>query len=79
MQGMQALLGPLLSIGIKKKMGFIVFARIEKDIKQLTELAERGSITPVIDYVFSYEDTPDAIWSILRHHAQGKTVIAVSQ
>ncbi len=49
----------------------------KEDLARLHELAETGSITPVIDQVLPFEAAVDAVTSVGEGHNQGTTVIAM--
>ena len=49
----------------------------EEDLSILREMAEAGTITPVIDQVFPFEAAVDAVASVGAGHNQGTTVIAM--
>jgi NADPH:quinone reductase-like Zn-dependent oxidoreductase len=79
-QIMQAmLLGPLVSIIARKKMGFMGISHInQNDLVYLGELLEDGKIVPVIDKFYSLDDVPAAIRYVAEVHARGKVVIQIS-
>jgi NADPH:quinone reductase-like Zn-dependent oxidoreductase len=47
------------------------------DLGILKEWIESGKVTPVIDRVYSLEDTPEALGYVEKGHARGKVVIAI--
>ena len=49
----------------------------EEDLATLHDLAEAGTITPVIDQVFPFESAVEAVASVGEGHNQGTTVIAM--
>jgi len=74
----------LLSLGIKKKAKKLnakftfLFMRAEgKQLSQITKLIEAGVIKPVIDKVFSFEQTNDALSYVETGRSKGKVVIKV--
>ncbi len=76
----------LLSAGIKrkaKKRGInftFLFMRADgKQLKQITQLIESGSITPVVDKVFSFSQTNEALRYVETGRAKGKVVVDVSR
>lgn len=79
-QIMQAmLLGPLVSIIARKKMGFMGISHInQNDLVYLGELLEDGKIVPVIEKFYSLDDVPAAIRHVVEEHARGKVVIQIS-
>lgn len=74
----------LLSSSVKKKakntntMFKFLFMRAEgSQLKQITQLIESGAIEPVIDKVFSFEQTNDAMSYVESGRTKGKVVIKV--
>lgn len=71
------LLGPLLSLIGRKKMGFVGAKIIQTDLVLLKELLEAGKIVPVIDRCYAFSDVPEALRYLEEGHAQGKVVITI--
>jgi alcohol dehydrogenase len=46
-------------------------------LREITALVESGAITPVIDQVFPFGSTNDALAYLQKKHAKGKVVIKV--
>ncbi|MBL7810561.1 MAG: NADP-dependent oxidoreductase [Saprospiraceae bacterium] len=74
----------LLSWSVKrkaKKLGvnyFFLFMKADgKQLKEITALIERGAIRPVVDKVFPFEQTNDALTYVESGRAKGKVVITV--
>lgn len=74
----------LLSSSVKKKakntntMFKFLFMRAEgSQLKQITQLIESGAIEPVIDKIFSFEQTNDAMLYVESGRTKGKVVIKV--
>jgi NADPH:quinone reductase-like Zn-dependent oxidoreductase len=74
----------LLSFGIKKKAKKLntkftfLFMRAEgKQLGQITSLIESGKIKPVIDKVFQFEHTNEALSYVETGRSKGKVVIKV--
>ena len=74
----------LLSRGVRKKaknlgVGFsFLFMRAEGwQLGQITSLIESGVIRPVVDKVFPFEKTGDALAYVETGRAKGKVVISV--
>lgn len=74
----------LLSFGIKKKAKKLhvvynfLFMRAEgKQLSEITSLVEAGKIRPVIDKVFPFEQTNEALAYVESGRAKGKVVIKV--
>jgi len=70
------LLGPLMSIGRRKKMGAMVGKMNQKDLLFITELWKAGKVKPVIDRRYPLSEVADAIRYLEQGHAKGKVVIA---
>jgi NADPH:quinone reductase-like Zn-dependent oxidoreductase len=71
------LLGPLMSIGRKKKMGAMVAKTNQKDLVFITELWEAGKVKPVIDRRYPLSEIADALRYLEAGHAKGKVVITI--
>ncbi|MEQ1733920.1 MAG: NADP-dependent oxidoreductase, partial [Bacteroidia bacterium] len=74
----------LLSAGIKKKAGKLgvsfkfLFMRAEgKQLAEITKLIEAGIIKPVIDKVFPFEQTNEALAYVETGRSKGKVVVTV--
>lgn len=74
----------LLSFGIKKKVKKLhlnynfLFMRAEgKQLSEITSLIETGKIRPIIDKVFPFEQTNEALAYVESGRAKGKVVIKV--
>jgi NADPH:quinone reductase-like Zn-dependent oxidoreductase len=73
------LLGPLLSLIGRKKMGF-VGAKIKRtDLVLLKDLLEAGKIVPIIDRRYPFSRVPESLRYLEEGHAQGKVVITMKQ
>jgi len=72
------LLGPLVSIASKKKMGINPWrVNNEQDLHFLLELNEKGKILPVIDRRIPLIDVPEALGNLSKGLVKGKVVITV--
>ncbi len=71
------LLGPLLCMFGKQKMGALTSISNQKDLQFLKELLESGKLKPVIDRRYSLNEVPDAIRYVEEGHAKGKVVINI--
>jgi len=71
------LLGPMISMTGKKKMGNLLKKSNKKDLVVLKEFLEAGKITPVIDRTYPLAEVPEAIRNLENGHARGKVVITV--
>jgi len=78
-QIMQAmLLGPLVSIIARKKMGFMGIAKPnQKDLIYMAELLEAGKVAPVIEKCYPLNEAPAVMRYLAEGHAKGKVVIKV--
>jgi NADPH:quinone reductase-like Zn-dependent oxidoreductase len=73
------LLGPLVSMTGRQKMGNSAHKPNKKDLIFMKELLEASKVKPVIDRRFPLRDVADAIRYLEAGHAQGKVVITVEQ
>jgi NADPH:quinone reductase-like Zn-dependent oxidoreductase len=70
------LLGPLISMAGKQKMGFMGIEKTnQKDLVLMKELLEAGKVVPVIDRRFPLSETAEALRYLGGGHARGKVVI----
>jgi len=78
-QIMQAmLLGPLVSIIARKKMGFMGIAKPnQKDLVYMAELLEAGKVAPVIEKCYPLNEVPAVMRYLAEGHATGKVVLIV--
>jgi NADPH:quinone reductase-like Zn-dependent oxidoreductase len=74
----------LLSRGVRKKAkglgvrySFLFMRAQGQQLSEITSLIEAGVIRPVVDKVFPFENTGDALAYVETGHAKGKVVIAV--
>jgi NADPH:quinone reductase-like Zn-dependent oxidoreductase len=72
------LLGPLLSMAGRQKMGNAVARPNQKDLAFLKELLDAGNVVPVIDRSYPLSETAEAIRYLEAGHARGKVVITVT-
>jgi NADPH:quinone reductase-like Zn-dependent oxidoreductase len=71
------LLGPLISMMGRKKIGTLFAPPNQKDMDFLTELFEAGKVLPVIDKRYPLSDVAEALRYLEDGHAKGKIVITV--
>jgi NADPH:quinone reductase-like Zn-dependent oxidoreductase len=72
------LLGPLVSIASKKKMGINPGnATYKEDLQFLLELHEKGKLSPVVDRQSDLREVPEALKDLSRGLVKGKVVISV--
>jgi NADPH:quinone reductase-like Zn-dependent oxidoreductase len=69
------LLGPLLSTLGSKTLGAFVASPTQQDLLCVKALLEAGKVTPVIDRVYPFSETAEAIRYLEAGHASGKVVI----
>jgi NADPH:quinone reductase-like Zn-dependent oxidoreductase len=70
------LLGPLISMTGRKKMG-ILMHKPNKDLAFMKELFEAGKVVPVIDRRYPLSEVAEALRYFGEGHAKGKVVITV--
>jgi NADPH:quinone reductase-like Zn-dependent oxidoreductase len=73
------LLGPLISMTGRKKMGNVLAKPNQKDLVFVKELLEAGKVKPVIDGRYPLRETAEAFRYLGEGHARGKVVITVDQ
>jgi NADPH:quinone reductase-like Zn-dependent oxidoreductase len=72
------LIGPLLSLSGRRKMGFMGIARPnQKDLVAVKELVEAGKVFPVIDRSYPLAEAAEAMRYLATGHAQGKVVVVI--
>jgi NADPH:quinone reductase-like Zn-dependent oxidoreductase len=71
------LLGPVLSLLGRKKMGFFIANINQRDLGFLAELLEARKIVSVIDRRYPLSDAAEALRYLAEGHAQGKVVLTV--
>lgn len=74
----------LLSAGIRRKSkrrgisySFLFMKANGRQLEEITSLIEAGDIRPVVDRVFPFESTNEALAYVEAGHAKGKVVVAV--
>jgi NADPH:quinone reductase-like Zn-dependent oxidoreductase len=71
-------IGPLISIGRKQKMGMLMWKPFNReDVETLKELVRTGKITPAIDRSYPLSEVPEALRYQAEGRARGKIVISV--
>jgi NADPH:quinone reductase-like Zn-dependent oxidoreductase len=73
------LLGPLVSMTGRQKMGNSAHKPNQKDLVFMKELLEAGKVVPMIDRRYPFHETAEAIRYLEEGHARGKVVIMVEQ
>jgi alcohol dehydrogenase len=76
----------LLSSGVRRKAqgrgigySFLFMKANGSQLREITHLIEAGAIRPVIDRVFPFESTNEALAYVQAGRAKGKVVIKVKQ
>lgn len=73
----QMLRAPVLSLFGKRKLRPVISKEGRDDLVAVTELVERGDVTPVVDRTFPLVEAADAIRYLEQGHAAGKIVVTV--
>jgi NADPH:quinone reductase-like Zn-dependent oxidoreductase len=73
------LLGPLISMTGRNKMGNLLARANQKDLVFMKELLEAGKVVPVIDRRYPLSEVAEALRYVEEGHAKGKVVITVEQ
>jgi NADPH:quinone reductase-like Zn-dependent oxidoreductase len=73
------LLGPLLSMSGRQKMGNLAAKSNQQDLATVGELLEAGKVVPVIDRCYPLSETAEALRYVGTKHARGKVVITLEQ
>ena len=68
-------LGPILSIGGKKKLRIAVAQSNPEDLAAIAKLLEARKIVPVIDRRYPFEEAVEAFRYFGEGHARGKVII----
>jgi NADPH:quinone reductase-like Zn-dependent oxidoreductase len=71
------LLGPLISKLGSKTLGAFVAHPTQQDLLLVKELLEAGKVAPVIDRVYPFTETAEAMRYLEEGHARGKVVITL--
>lgn len=84
LSGFLKLVMGLLSYGIRKKAkrrgvsySFLYMKASGDQLRKLTALIDYGVIRPVVDRVFPFESTPDALAYVETGRAKGKVIVKV--
>jgi len=68
---------PLVSLFVGQRLRGLPTKIKQEDLATVAELAEAGTVTPVIDRTYPLIEAPDAIRYLQEGHAAGKIVITV--
>jgi NADPH:quinone reductase-like Zn-dependent oxidoreductase len=71
------LLGALVSMTSRRRMGNLMAVARKHDLVALRELLETGRIKPVIERTVALSEVPAAIRYLEEEHARGKVVVSV--
>jgi len=71
------LLGPLISMTGRNKMGNLLSRPNQNDLVVLKELLEAGKMVPVIDRRYPLSEVAEALRYVEKGHARGKVVITM--
>ncbi len=71
------LLGPLVTMGSKKRIGIMVSAPSAEHLQVLIGMADAGQLKPIISRRYPLAETAEALHHVATGHAQGKVVITV--
>jgi len=67
--------GPILSIFVGQKLGWISAKTTKADLRALSELIEAGKVTPVVDRTYDLVEAADAVRYLAEGHPAGKIVV----
>lgn len=73
------LLGPLLSMTGRQKMGNLLAKPNQKDLAFVKQLLEAGQVVPVIDRCYPLSEVSEALRYLGEGHAKGKIVITMGK
>ncbi|MHC8380675.1 NADP-dependent oxidoreductase [Pseudomonas sp. LB3P14] len=84
LSGFLKLVMRLLSYGIRKKAkrrgvsySFLYMKASGEQLRKITALIDSGAIRPVVDQIFPFESTPDALAYVETGRAKGKVIVKV--
>ncbi|NTX14559.1 NAD(P)-dependent alcohol dehydrogenase [Myxococcus sp. CA056] len=73
------LLGPLRSLGSRKRLGYLTMKSNLDDLEYLRDRLADGSVRSVIDRTYPFEELPQALAYLEEGHARGKVAIHMSR
>jgi NADPH:quinone reductase-like Zn-dependent oxidoreductase len=73
------LLGSVISMLGRKKMGVVMPMINQKDLVFLMDLVEAGEVVPAIDRCYPLNEVPEALRYLEEGHARGKVVITMTK
>ncbi len=71
------LLGPWIKKRTGKNIRLLMVPQNRKDLLAITEFCEAGTVRPMIDRKYSFDEIPEAMRYVSEGHAKGKVVIMV--
>ncbi|TQF10392.1 NAD(P)-dependent alcohol dehydrogenase [Myxococcus llanfairpwllgwyngyllgogerychwyrndrobwllllantysiliogogogochensis] len=72
------LLGPVRSLGSRKRLGYLTMKSNLDDLEYLRDRLADGSVRSVIDRTYPFEELPQALAYLEEGHARGKVAIHMS-
>lgn len=73
------LFGGWIGRSVDQALKVLFVPQNRKDLTSITELCVSGEVTPVIDRVYSLDETPQAMRRVAEGRAKGKVVISLEQ
>jgi len=67
--------GPILSMFVGQKLGWISAKTTKEDLQALSELIEAGKVTPVVDRTYDLVEAAGAVRYLAEGHPAGKIVV----
>jgi NADPH:quinone reductase-like Zn-dependent oxidoreductase len=67
--------GPVMSMFVGQKLGWISAKTTKEDLQALSELIEAGKVTPVVDRTYDLVEAADAVRYLAEGHPAGKIVV----
>ncbi len=68
-------LGPLVSVASKKKMGINPLMNDKEDLRFLVELVQTGKLSPIVDRRIELSKVPEALGELTKGLVKGKVVV----
>lgn len=68
---------PTIIGGAPRDWRLIVVEHKDEDLEDIRKMLDEGSLKPIVDSVFEFEDTLSAYDRIMSNHARGKVVVRV--
>jgi NADPH:quinone reductase-like Zn-dependent oxidoreductase len=73
----QTLQAPAWSLLTSQRMRPVIAKERAEDLERLTELIEKGEVTPVVDRKFTLAEAPQAIRYLAQGHPSGKVAVSI--